>query len=139
MLYLPLYRASQYSKRLVPRTRPLFSSYFPRRSWKYYRKQSPPPSYLFPSNNNSHTESIQGKLKTSLGSVHVQHPTEHYIKRYAIFIILNFFLLNTWNLIPQYYTQSRKWLDFVLKTSSAAPDENEIAFLSTESSSSSKP
>lgn len=74
---------------------------------------APPP---FPTSNNSHTEYTEARLRTSIWMVDNLHPMEHHVTRYAIFFIINYFPLEIWNIVPQYYTYSGKIPDIVLET-----------------------
>jgi hypothetical protein len=72
---------------------------------------SPPPPYI----NNPDPEFTDERLTTSLQMVDNLHPTEHNVTRYAILLLLQFFSLDIWNIVPQYYTQKGKWPDIALE------------------------
>ena len=55
------------------------------------------------------------RIKTALKWVDQITNSEHHTARLAIIIINCYFSMDLWNIVPQYYTQARKWPDLVLE------------------------
>lgn len=67
------------------------------------------PSHISSSDTNTNLTPSEVRLNTSINMVKDQHPTEHNVARYAMLFLMKFFLLDIWNFVPQYYSQSGKW------------------------------
>jgi hypothetical protein len=70
-----------------------------------------------PSSNNSldTAYTAEERLRIALEVVDDMPHSEHHVVRYSMILLEQYFSSNTWNNVPQYYTQNGRWPDLALE------------------------